>query len=313
MNKLLHFILIFMFSLLNISFGQGLLKVSTDSSSYSHGQSIKIMVSILNNSDTEFSLETSSSCQAEFILNDFNSLENKECTCDIIYLTFQAGDLRRWYWTFDPKIYGLPSETDEQMLIGYFPGTGMRDTLVFEASQFLGGQLYVVISNETPDSLFNSLKDSLNVEVLQSSTYNTVREEIWQIYGYSIKSIISSFSNDARFQEIDFIRSTEYDSVTITGLNEDILINDYELVSKLYPNPFNPMTSIDILLKQTQNISINIYNILGEYITTLHNGRLFANKKYKFTFNANTLPSGLYIIQIKSSKFVINRKALFIK
>lgn len=313
MNKRLHFILFFLCLLLSISFGQGLLKVSTDSSSYSQGQSIKIMVSILNNSNSEFSLETSSSCQAEFILNHFNSLDNKDCTCDIIYLTFQPGDLRQWYWTFDPKIYGLPSETDEQRLIGYFPGTGMRDTIMFRAPQFLGGQLFVVISNEIPDSLFNSLKDSLNVEVLQSSIYDTVREEIWQIYGYSIKSIISSFSNDARFQVIDFVRSTEYDSVTITGLKEDILVNDYDLISDLYPNPFNPVTSINILLKQTQTITINIYNILGEFITTLHDGRLFASKNYKFSFKTTNLPSGLYIVQIKSNKFVINRKALLIK
>ena len=112
---------------------------------------------------------------------------------------------------------------------------------------------------------------------------------------------------------IDFITPIQFDSCTITSLDEDIFIDDYYLVSKLYPNPFNPITSIDILLKQTQNITIDIYNILGQYITTLHDGRLFANKKYKFTFNANALPSGLYIIQIKSNKFVINRKALFIK
>ena len=67
-----------------------------------------------------------------------------------------------------------------------------------------------------------------------------------------------------------------------------------------YPNPFNPVTTIPLTIngEQWQQVTLVIYNVLGQEINTLFNG--FLNEgQYQFTWNANDrsnriVPSGVY-------------------
>ena len=79
-----------------------------------------------------------------------------------------------------------------------------------------------------------------------------------------------------------------------------------------YPNPFNPNTTIRFSLPKETQLKINIYNMLGELVETLADGTFEAGY-HKVTFNASSLPSGVYIYRIAAREFVETRKMVLIK
>ena len=89
-----------------------------------------------------------------------------------------------------------------------------------------------------------------------------------------------------------------------------------------YPNPFNPSTTIkyDIGLMDgiNQRVSVNVYNLAGQHVTTLINNESQVGQFYvkwdgsdKF---GKMLPSGIYFVQLKTDSGIIkNKKMMFLK
>jgi hypothetical protein len=79
-----------------------------------------------------------------------------------------------------------------------------------------------------------------------------------------------------------------------------------------YPNPFNPGTSIDIELDSPGKITLEIYNLLGQKITTLYNGYLFPGIHHYYWdgLNSGGLPvsSGIYIYRLETKNSVQSHK-----
>ena len=85
---------------------------------------------------------------------------------------------------------------------------------------------------------------------------------------------------------------------------EDILFDlptSYELYQN-FPNPFNPTTIIKYDLPVASNVKINVYNLLGQKITTLQDNFKPAGK-HTISFNASNLSSGMYFYIIESEGF----------
>ncbi len=74
-------------------------------------------------------------------------------------------------------------------------------------------------------------------------------------------------------------------------------IPQFYTLSKNYPNPFNPNTTILYELPQQSLVTIKVFNILGAEITTLVNERQEAGAKSAH-FDASGLPSGVYYYRI---------------
>lgn len=81
----------------------------------------------------------------------------------------------------------------------------------------------------------------------------------------------------------------------------EIIPIEYQLYQN-YPNPFNPSTEIKYSLPVASNVTIKIYDILGEEITTLHNGSQEAGY-YTLRWTPRNsgidLSSGIYYYQLK--------------
>lgn len=89
-----------------------------------------------------------------------------------------------------------------------------------------------------------------------------------------------------------------------TDVEEDINeVNDFKLLGN-YPNPFNPATNIIFNLPASENVSITIYNDLGEKIRDLVNDEFSAGKNvvtWNGLGNANTaVSSGVYLYKIST-------------
>lgn len=77
------------------------------------------------------------------------------------------------------------------------------------------------------------------------------------------------------------------------------LLERYELFQN-YPNPFNPVTTIAYSVPQESNVTIKIFNSLGEEIAALVTARQNSGK-YSIVFNANNLGSGIYFYRIQAN------------
>ena len=85
----------------------------------------------------------------------------------------------------------------------------------------------------------------------------------------------------------------------------------YELKQN-YPNPFNPSTNIYYSIPKKSNVSIKVFNIIGQEVADLVNGAKEAGT-YTVSFNAADLPSGIYLYELKTDNFTAIKKMLLLK
>lgn len=83
-------------------------------------------------------------------------------------------------------------------------------------------------------------------------------------------------------------------------------------ISQNYPNPFNPRTSITFDLPATGNVSLKVYNLLGEEVAELLNGEMKAGS-YTVDFDASKLSSGVYFYKFVSGNFTSVKKMILMK
>ena len=89
------------------------------------------------------------------------------------------------------------------------------------------------------------------------------------------------------------------------------VVKEFRL-SQNYPNPFNPTTTIDFSLPVAGNVTLKVYNTLGQEVATLVDGFRTA-QSYKVEFNGSSLASGVYYYQLQSDNFSQTKKMILVK
>lgn len=79
-----------------------------------------------------------------------------------------------------------------------------------------------------------------------------------------------------------------------------------------YPNPFNPVTKIKFDIAKYGNVSLKVYNVLGEEVAILQNGNMLPGR-YEYSFDASGLSSGIYFYKLTSNEFVSIRRFVILK
>jgi len=130
------------------------------------------------------------------------------------------------------------------------------------------------------------------------------------------------------------LKSGEETVISNTTINklmvsEELLLNNYGLEQN-YPNPFNPSTKIKYTIpsviasetKQSQLVSLKVYDVLGNEVATLVNEEKSAGN-YEVNFsakggsasggNAYSLSSGIYFYKLQAGNFTETKKMLLMK
>jgi hypothetical protein len=79
-----------------------------------------------------------------------------------------------------------------------------------------------------------------------------------------------------------------------------------------YPNPFNPSTVITYSIPVSSIVTVRIYNILGDLITTIVNENKEAGS-YNVNFDASRLGNGIYFYKLQAGNFTATKKMLLLK
>jgi glucose/arabinose dehydrogenase len=85
---------------------------------------------------------------------------------------------------------------------------------------------------------------------------------------------------------------------TVTSVDNEINLNDYKLEQN-YPNPFNPSTVIRYNISEDSDVSIKIYDALGNQIDSIVSGTVQKGFHQK-TWNAEGLASGVYYVKMNA-------------
>ena len=112
-----------------------------------------------------------------------------------------------------------------------------------------------------------------------------------------------------RLVQIDFDGTRNESKVVNVEINS--LPTDYSLFQN-YPNPFNPSTAIEYAIPKNGNVTLKIYNTLGEEVKVILN-KFQSAGRYKINFYADKLSSGIYYYRINSENYTSTKKMLLLR
>ena len=93
--------------------------------------------------------------------------------------------------------------------------------------------------------------------------------------------------------------------------NSSGIPHNYNL-NQNYPNPFNPETNISFEIPVSGDVSLKVYDLLGNLVYTLVNGHLEAGK-YNYEFSGADISSGLYFYKLSAGGYTITKKMMLLK
>jgi len=133
--------------------------------------------------------------------------------------------------------------------------------------------------------------------VRQGDTFGSLTGILW--YGFSNYKLLPR-------KNADFVD-------WVTDVEDDYVVPSEFTLLQNYPNPFNPSTKIEYYLPVEGNVTLKIFNILGQEVRTLINNELTNAGRYTITFDASNLPSGIYIYRLQTGNFSSNKKMILLK
>lgn len=128
-------------------------------------------------------------------------------------------------------------------------------------------------------------------------------------FGFAPLDVSPVAADDLRAVTVDFVvDGTRADGVAANDEDPDV----YTL-SAAHPNPFNPRTSFSLTLRERQEVTVEVFNLLGVRVKHLYTGTMEAGETRSFTFTADDLPSGIYLYRVQGETFTATRQMTLLK
>jgi hypothetical protein len=130
--------------------------------------------------------------------------------------------------------------------------------------------------------------------------------------------------------KITVVATDGIDTVKVTGDDRVLFVNRYEYLStegegvpvefalhENYPNPFNPTTTLRFDLPEVSDVTLTIYNMLGQRVRTFNMNDTPAGY-HSIKWNATNdygeqVGAGVYLYQLQAKDFVKTRKMVLLK
>ncbi|HSW55042.1 MAG TPA: T9SS type A sorting domain-containing protein [Ignavibacteriaceae bacterium] len=111
-----------------------------------------------------------------------------------------------------------------------------------------------------------------------------------------------------RLKQVDFNGTFSYSD----EVNVDVTSPAQFELSQNYPNPFNPSTTIKFSIPQSSNVSLKIFNTLGQEVSTLINQNMESGL-HTINFDASQLNSGIYFYKLDAGSYSQVKKMTLLK
>ena len=169
------------------------------------------------------------------------------------------------------------------------------EAVILEANGYIGG-VQMTLSHDGDFSI--DLTDKAMV-----AEYNTVGNETILVIVAPEGEELFTYSGD--FEIVDMIVANSSERVNVGAPAEFSL-------STAYPNPFNPTTSMKLSVPMNGQVTVQVYNLMGQVVATLANGYMDAST-YTLTWDASNVYSGMYIVKAEAAGTVSTQKLMLMK
>ena len=248
------------------------------------------------------------------------------------YRLFKSTD-KGYTWTFlfnEQQYFGwLPSIAfqDNQTGIYALKIFGFGTNHIYKKTTD-GGTTWSILSNSVLDNLAPSciqhIPGTNSVYVAVGGRTPTMRGtavtydagESWTLID-TVGVFLINFVNDQLGWGSQYTTNVVYKYVgprIISSVEEevvDLVPTGYSL-SQNYPNPFNPITTFRYSIPTQSKVVIKVYDILGNEIATIMDEEKSVGT-YELTWNAASLPSGIYFYQLKAGDYSNTKKMILLK
>ena len=129
-------------------------------------------------------------------------------------------------------------------------------------------------------------------------------------FDYVVK-VAGSYTYQCDVHEPSMAGSITASVTSVTDRQEGLQQVSFRLEQN-YPNPFNPSTSIRYGLPHNSQVSVVVYNTLGQLVATLVQGDQEAGY-HEVRFDASGLSSGVYIYRLSAGQLVQARKLMLLR
>ena len=196
---------------------------------------------------------------------------------------------RTYGGSFDDKAWSVQQTTDGGYIVA-----GWTDSFGAGNADF-----YVVKTNSQGDTLWTCTYGGTNNDCAYSVQQTADG-------GYIVAGWTYSFGAD--FSDCYLVKLGAESSTAPISIS---LPQHYSLHPN-YPNPFNPTTMIDFELPRAAQVTLKVYNLLGQEVATLVDGKIRAGT-YQVPFDATHLSSGVYFYRLSTSTQSETRKMVVLK
>lgn len=201
--------------------------------------------------------------------------------------------------------------------MGIYFSTDMGDTW-----QLKYGVTFDTLGNVVDMKMFRDLISYQNVLIASvgansilisydsGNNWNSFSEGLftdWSFTGLAIKDpyvwALRDFMGNAYYRPLAHITEAE---------NDNGKFQSSYILTQNYPNPFNPSTVISYQLPVSSDVTLKVFDVLGNEIETLVNEEKPVGT-YEITWYAEQLPSGVYFYQLKAGDFISTKKMILMK
>ena len=149
----------------------------------------------------------------------------------------------------------------------------------------------------------------------------TEEDESWSVDNVT-KVYVAAKSDGSHYYSggMDNIRLMNYALETdkigqlhTTDIEDSRKPEKYTLDLKNYPNPFNPVTKINYVVPNKEQVTLQVYNIQGELVKILVDNKLRTAGNHSINFDGSSLSSGIYISRLKVGDQYKTQKMMLIK
>ncbi|MBO6620982.1 MAG: T9SS type A sorting domain-containing protein [Balneola sp.] len=153
-----------------------------------------------------------------------------------------------------------------------------------------------------------------NWQTLVNSKEGSTLVSMFGVQPLESKSLELVLTKDQRSLKASVNANVTLNESELYKLNELIVntLPDEFSLKQNYPNPFNPSTNIEYSLPEQANVTLTIYNMLGQKVATLVNETLAAGT-YSQTWDASSVSSGVYFYRLKAGNKIFTKRMLLVK
>ena len=125
------------------------------------------------------------------------------------------------------------------------------------------------------------------------------------------QGFVGTMAGTSSIIESGFLADTSLRPVITSVADRTEIPKEYALQQN-YPNPFNPSTTIRMELPHSSQVSLKVYNALGQEVATLVEEERMAGV-YDVRFDAGGYASGMYVYRLRAGDVMLTKRMLLIK